>query len=540
MPKAKTNSPDIRRIARERFGIAAFRPGQEEAIRALLAGRDTLAIMPTGAGKSAIYQVAAAALPGPTVVISPLIALQRDQAESLADDIGGAAVVNSTVGVGERREAFSDLRAGDLEFMFLAPEQLRREKVIARLRAAKPSLFVVDEAHCISEWGYDFRPDYLVLGEVIESLGHPVVLALTATATPAMRDEIVERLRMRKPKRLVLGFDRPNISLGVHFCKNEADKQKLLLEEIARARRPGIVYVATRKHAESVTALLQDAGIDAVFYHAGLPVAEREAAQAAFMDDRAEVMVATSAFGMGIDKPNVRFVFHYDTPQALDAYYQAIGRAGRDGKPAQAQLFYLAKDLNLYRFFAGGGKISEEALAEVAEQIANRGETDVAALADVAGLAPRKLGQALNLLADTGAVNISVGGSIVTANDAPASAAAEAARHQQHLHEQALLGIERMRTFAEIRDCRRAYLLGYFGEDSPPCGACDNCAQGATAPTLTDTQPFAIKTRVTHSQWGAGLVREYEGDKIKVFFDAVGEKVLDLATVLQQALLTRG
>lgn len=230
--------PDIHRIARERFGIEAFRPGQEAAIRALLAGRDTLVIMPTGGGKSAIYQVAAAALPGPTVVISPLIALQQDQAESLADDSGGAAVVNSTVAVGEWREAFSDLRAGDLEFLFLAPEQLRREKVLARLHAAKPSLFVVDEAHCIGEWGYDFRPDYLALGDAIETLGHPTVLALTATATPAMRDEIVARLRMREPKRIVLGFDRPNIALGVRFCKSEADKQKQLLHEVAQAPAP--------------------------------------------------------------------------------------------------------------------------------------------------------------------------------------------------------------------------------------------------------------------------------------------------------------
>ena len=525
---------DIARIARERFGFAQFRPGQAEAISALVDGRDTLAVMPTGSGKSAIYQVAAAALNGPTVVISPLIALQRDQAERLADDEGGAAVVNSTTRKHVRRAAFTELREGELEFLFLAPEQLRRRKIRDRLRAVAPSLFVVDEAHCISEWGHDFRPDYLLLGDVIESLGHPIVLALTASATPAMREEICARLKLRTPFVLTQSFDRPNIELSVQPARDERRKQALVVAGIERARGAGIVYVATRRHAETLSALLNDAGIAAAHYHAGLRPTARTAAQAAFMQDEVRVMVATSAFGMGIDKPNVRFVFHYDVPHALDAYYQEIGRAGRDGKPAVARLYYAPNDLNLHRFFAAGGKLKEADLARVMQAI-HAGGGGLSDVREQAGLAPRKLTQALTLLADTGSVHRGLRKLEAIEGDADKAATAAFAR-QRHLHEQALLRIERMRGYAELRDCRRAYLLNYFGEDAAPCGHCDNCRRGVPQPQ-GDEQPFPLKTRVMHQRFGRGLVRAYDGAQITVLFDELGEKRLDLRTVLARRLL---
>ena len=529
-----TPKVDIARIARERFGFAQLRPGQAEAIAAVVGGRDTLAVMPTGGGKSAIYQVAAAALQGPTVVISPLIALQRDQAENLADDEGGAAVVNSTTRKRVRRAALSELREGELEFLFLAPEQLRRRKIREQLKAARPSLFVIDEAHCISEWGHDFRPDYMLLGEAIESLGHPTVLALTASATPAMREEICVRLQLRDPFVMTLSFDRPNIELSVQLCRNERRKQTLIMAEIERTRGAGIVYVATRKHAEKLCAALQDAGTAAAYYHAGLRPPERTAAQAAFMHDDARIMVATSAFGMGIDKPNVRFVFHYDVPHALDAYYQEIGRAGRDGQPAFACLYYTPKDLNLHRFFAGGGKLSEEDLAHTAQAVAASDGT----LADVRerlSLPPRKLTQALNLLADTGGIRHGLRKLEAIERDADKAAAA-AFERQKRLHEQALLRIERMRGYAELRDCRRMYLLNYFAEDAAPCGRCDNCRRGLPR-AQNSSQPFPLKTRVLHRRFGRGLVRAYDGSEITVLFDDLGEKRLDLRTVLAQNLL---
>jgi ATP-dependent DNA helicase RecQ len=334
------------------LGLETIRPGQEQTILSILERRDTLAVMPTGYGKSAIYQVAAVVLRGPTVVISPLIALQRDQVATIAEqEVGGAALVNSALRQSERREAFEHLEEGELEFLFLAPEQFNQEATLERLRTANPSLFVVDEAHCISEWGHDFRPEYLRLGAVIEALGHPVVLALTATASPPVREEIVTRLGMRRPCVIVRGFDRPNIWLGVETFPSELAKKHALVERVLAADKPGIVYVATRKHAEAVAEALGDHGMKSVYYHAGMNPRERAQVQEAFLTDAEEVIVATNAFGMGIDKANVRFVFHYDIPPTVDAYYQEVGRAGRDGQEARALLLYRPEDLGLPTLF---------------------------------------------------------------------------------------------------------------------------------------------------------------------------------------------
>src|SRR5215218_10079247 len=301
----------IEHVARESFGWEKLRPGQAEAATAVVEGRDTLAVMSTGYGKSAIYQIAAVLIPGPTVVVSPLIALQREQAEELeAQGVGGAANVNSTIGASERREAFEELEEDALEFIFMSPEQLANEEVQEELAAAEPSLFVVDEAHCISEWGHDFRPDYLKLGAVAEALGRPPILALTATASPPVREEIVARLGLRDPALFVRGFDRPNIWLGVEHFRDEEHKKRSLVERVVDEPKPGIVYAATRRGAEQHAAELREAGVDALAYHGGMNKGDREAAQQRFMDDDLEVMVATTAFGMGVDKPNVRFVFH--------------------------------------------------------------------------------------------------------------------------------------------------------------------------------------------------------------------------------------
>jgi ATP-dependent DNA helicase RecQ len=241
-----SNKQQIRQIAHSKFGYESLRSGQEAAIKSLLDGHDTLAVMPTGSGKSAIYQIAGFLIPGSTLIISPLLALQRDQVESITQqDVGEAAVVNSTVTTAEREETFKALEEEELEFLFLAPEQFNNPETLERLQKAKPSLFVIDEAHCISEWRHDFRPDYLRLGAVIEALGNPRILALTATAAPTVRDEIVERLEMRDPQVIVQGFDRPNIWLGVRRFEDEAEKQEALVKLVIRAKKPGIVYVAT-------------------------------------------------------------------------------------------------------------------------------------------------------------------------------------------------------------------------------------------------------------------------------------------------------
>lgn len=532
---------DLRSVARDHFGIASFRPGQEEAIRALIDGRDTLAVLPTGHGKSAIYQVAAVVIPGPTVVVSPLIALQREQANGLQehDGAGGAAVVNSSVGITAQREAFDELEQGDLEFIFLAPEQLHREEVLNHLREAGPSLFVVDEAHCISEWGHDFRPDYLRLGAVVEELGHPAVLALTATASPPVREEIVERLNMREPLVIVRDMDRPNIFLAVEPCRDEDRKKRALFERLEQADGAGIVYVATRRHAEELADALGERNIKAGVYHGGMGKAARDEAQAEFMEGRVAVMVATSAFGMGVDKPDVRFVFHYDICNSIDACYQEIGRAGRDGEPADAVLFYQPKDLNLHKFFAAGGQLDADELTEVAEAVRAEGAVDAETLQETIALSNSKLTKAVAQLEEQGVLQVAANGDVeaVAAGD-PSDAARAAVERQEERHRQLLLRLERMRVYAELRDCRRQYLLDYFGEWSEPCGFCDNCKRGLPAQEPPrDDRPFPVKTRVAHKEWGKGVVMGYDGDHMTVLFDELGEKVLKVEFVIEHGLL---
>src|SRR5215217_662322 len=283
------------------MGFEALRPGQREAIESTLAGRDTLAVMSTGSGKSAIYQIAGLLIPGATVIVSPLIALQRDQVEALRERAtGGAAQLNSSIGRAEREEALAELAEDALEFLFLAPEQLGNADVLAELAVARPSLLVVDEAHCISEWGHDFRPEYLRLGAAVEALGRPTVLALTATAAPPVREEIVERLGLRDANVVVRGFDRPNLRLEAEtFFGDEGGRRRdrALVEQVAAAPSPGILYVATRRRAQELAAALEERGVRARHYHGGMAARPRHAVQEAFMDDEIDVVVAVGEAG---------------------------------------------------------------------------------------------------------------------------------------------------------------------------------------------------------------------------------------------------
>jgi ATP-dependent DNA helicase RecQ len=532
-------------FAKRKLGYDELRPGQREAIEALVNGRDTLAILPTGAGKSAIYQLAGLQLNGPVIVVSPLLALQKDQIESIeASGIATAAALNSTLNEGERGEVWNALEMGQLKFLFLAPEQFNNADTLEGLRAAQPALFVVDEAHCVSQWGHDFRPDYLRLQAAIEAVGRPTVLALTATAAPPVREEIIERLGLRDPEVIATGFDRPNIFLEVRRFEDEASKRAALIEAVLEGPRPAVVYAATRSATEELAEALSERGATVCAYHAGFNKADREARQNNFMAGGCEIIVATVAFGLGVDKPDVRCVWHHSVSDSLDSYYQEAGRGGRDGEEAAAVLFYLPSDLNLRRFQAGTGRGNPKIAAGVAAAVADlAGENTVSQeeLQVQTGLNARQLTRALTHLEDAGAVALEADGTVTPCEELSIGEVAEkiaASREQQKHWEESRL--EMMRQYAEETGCRRQFLLAYFGEHLPdPCGNCDNCRRGLsqTRETVLVEEPFPVGSRVQHGTWGEGQVLRYDGDKIVVVFDDEGYKTLAVDLVVQNALL---
>ncbi|PSB21536.1 ATP-dependent DNA helicase RecQ [Phormidesmis priestleyi ULC007] len=543
MTKTPKQTPSLQKIAHDRLGFNDLRPGQETAVRSVLEGRDTLAVMPTGSGKSAIYKLAASQIPGATVVISPLLALQHDQVGMIDhQDVGVAAVVNSTINPHQRTEIFEQWAEGKLEYLFLAPEQFNNPDTIERLKTTKPSLFVVDEAHCISEWGHDFRPDYLRLGTIIDSLGHPPILALTATASPPVREEIVRRLAMRDPQILVRGFDRPNIWLAVERFGDDDEKREVFINRVKHAEKPGIVYAATRKVTERIAELLKAEGINAIAYHAGLKPKEREQAQDTFMNDQADVIVATTAFGMGVNKRNVRFVFHYNISDSIDSHYQEIGRAGRDDNPAKTILFYVPKDLNLRRFFSGSGKLDAQQIERVAQTVQSQATAiELKRLQELTDLSKSKLKKMLNQLQSVGVVEMLPTGEVIAAKNSPDlhKATADMLQAQERNTKVERSRLEMMRGYAEVRDCRRKYLLNYFGEQvDRACGHCDNCKAGIAA-SKDGLKPYPINSQVIHKSWGEGTVMRYEADKVVILFEEVGYKTLSTMTAVLRGLLRR-
>ena len=472
---------DIAAAASRLLKFPSLRHGQEEAIRCLLDGHDTVLVQPTGSGKSAVYQIAGALREGSTVVVSPLIALQKDQAEAIeASRLDETAVVNSTLSAAERREAMERMESGKVEYIFLAPEQLSKAETLERLQTAHVSLIAIDEAHCISQWGHDFRPDYFGLARVIEALGHPPTLAMTATASKEVCAEIVERLGLRNPKIFVHGFDRPNISLRVDTFSSKAEKHEAVLRRVEFADKPGIVYVATHRNAETIATELQQRGVEAVFYHGGLKARERDEIQNRFMGGDVPVIVATNAFGMGVDKPDIRFVYHADVSESLDGYYQEIGRAGRDGEPAEAVLFYRPQDISSQQYKTGGGSVDTSALETVANALAHhRAPTSRDDLARETSLSARTITNIVHKLEEVGAAKQLDSGKIKAARGQSITEMAEAAVALQQQHKDLRRKrLEQMRAYAECRACRRQCILGYFGDQvMEPCGNCDRCEQ---------------------------------------------------------------
>src|SRR5262245_30494675 len=364
---------DLTLFLRERFGFAEFRPAQQQVIDRVMASQNVLAVMPTGSGKSLCYQLPALALPGLTLVVSPLIALMKDQIDQLQQLGMPATLINSTVSREQQRSRLEQAIAGRVNLLYIAPERFQNDEFRAGLARTRVSLFAVDEAHCISLWGHDFRPDYLRLRRAITELKSPTVLALTATATPAVRRDILTQLGIESAAQVVSGFDRPNLYLEVREVSTAAETVRAIVE-LARWSTHGIVYAETRKNVEEIHASLRRAGIETVAYHAGLSSADRKAVQERFMKASECVIVATNAFGMGIDRSNVRFVVHADIPDSVEAYYQEIGRAGRDGNPARCLLLYSYADKWIPEFFIDSSHPPADILRYVFAKLCRSGE----------------------------------------------------------------------------------------------------------------------------------------------------------------------
>ena len=523
-------------LARDRLGIARLRPAQLRAVEAVVGGRDVLAVLPTGAGKSAIYELAGLLRAGPTIVVSPLIALENDQRAHLDAAGLSAVVVNARLSARARTAALAAARQQDA-FVFVSPEELANDEVGAALRAARPGLFVVDEAHLVSQWGQDFRPDYLRLGAQAAALGAPVRLALTATAAPPVREEIVRRLGLRDAEVVIGDFDRPNIALSVQQVRTTADKDRVLEASAAELAGPGIVYAATRASAASARDLLAAAGQQATLYHAGLPPADRRRAMDAFLGGAVRIIAATVAFGMGIDKPDVRWVVHADVPSSLDAYYQEFGRAGRDGKAAHARLLYRPADVAMARRLTAR-PVSDAIVGAAADRLATtRGESDLDGLAEALRIGARSATLAVARLVDVGAARWSSDGRIRWSGDRSVADAMTAARRESDREQEVERSrTEMMRRYAETTACRRSFLLTAFGQDyRGPCGNCDNDRSGARPEPAS--RPFAPGERVVSERWGEGTVQRYDGDQLTVLFDDHGYRDLLVPLVLERGLL---
>ncbi len=482
------------------FGHAQFRPGQREAVEAALAGRDSLVVMPTGGGKSLCYQLPGIATANLTIVVSPLIALMADQYRRLL--LGGhpAAMIASGMQEDSVVAALRSVRSGDARLVFCSPERFASSAFLSALSARAVDLFVVDEAHCVSEWGHDFRPDYLRLRDAIDRLGSPAVMACTATATEQVAEEIRERLGLREPFVVRSGFDRPNLSFDVIPLEgkgSKARKQLLLSAALAEpARRPGIVYCGTRRDVEEVTERLRADGLGAVGYHAGMAADERASAQHRFMEGDADVVVATNAFGMGVDKADVRSVIHWAIPKSVEAYYQEAGRAGRDGKPAAAILLAMRADLGRLINFIERDRIEPDEVMRYARRLRGSADGD-AVVIDIPrddrervslGIAERAGLCALEP-ASGGRVQVTLSGA---ADGGRLTAVCKVARDRGW---RAYRAVEAF--VSPDAPCRRRALLDHFGDTRPgaPLGrCCDLCDPGTLG--LPDPESLvAVSTR---------------------------------------------
>lgn len=480
-------APDLTTALRETFGHEAFRPGQEEVVRAVLEGRDVLAIMPTGGGKSLCYQLPALLSDGLTLVVSPLIALMKDQVDALVANGHPATFLNSTLDPDEQARRLRGCLEGEYRLLYVAPERLGSARFLDLVQRMQVDRLAIDEAHCISQWGHDFRPDYLRMGELRTLLGMPPTAAFTATATADVRSDVQRQLELSEPRVFVAGFERPNLRLVVRRPGTVAEKFDLLDEALEEAGHPAIVYAATRKHVTEIARHLQSRGLAAAAYHAGLDSEERSRVQERFMQGGLEAIAATNAFGMGVDKADIRLVVHYDLPGSVESYYQEAGRAGRDGAPAQCWLLYNYADVRIQRFFLDGSNPSAGVYRAVLERL-EHGPASAAEIKQWSGESnPMSVDTAIGALRRAGSIvrlpDPEIGDDLLQlVPDVPFELDERALRMKREADESRLRD---MCAYAAGATCRRAYVLRYFGSETIPerCEGCDRCLGIGAPPT---------------------------------------------------------